>query len=374
MVKAARVPGALYAAMQPMRAAKAPAACRWRYGGSPTRSPTRSPAPGSGRSSTTPTSAATPSPSCAAIDKATMLDAAARLPSLGSRRSSRGGRTTASSRASSGERLAAVLPDARLAPIAGSRTFVARTSPRRSPARSATSCARPPLRPRPEARRSQTRREGAGRRRSRPLAEQRPRVASAGPPGEERAHVADRQHQPRGRGDLQVGGVDWLAAEHAVARSSRRCGPGGRGSERRSARTAPSSAALRRRSTRVDRPGRAPAPPPARTARQPRAVPDRRASRAGACVERPPQQPPGDRLPDLVAPLLGAPHGGARARRRPGSSGGSGASASRRAHDRPRARELLAGLEPDQAGHRARRRSARRWNAACSGGSSSTTS
>ena len=65
MVKAARGAGRALRRRAADARGQGAAHRRWPTAGSPTRSPTRSPAPGSSRSSTTPTSAATPSPSCA---------------------------------------------------------------------------------------------------------------------------------------------------------------------------------------------------------------------------------------------------------------------------------------------------------------------
>ena len=127
MVKAARVPGALYAAMQPMRAAKArrmPMA----YGSLAHEIPDA-------------VTGAWIQPFLddadirrdavafmRAIDKATMIDAAKRLPSLKIPSLVAWGQDDRFFSRELGERLAAVL-GARLAPIAGARTFVSEDEP-----------------------------------------------------------------------------------------------------------------------------------------------------------------------------------------------------------------------------------------------------
>jgi len=127
MVKAARVPGALYAAMQPMRAAKArrmPMA----YGSLAHEIPDA-------------VTGAWIQPFLddadirrdavafmRAIDKATMIDAAERLPSLKIPSLVAWGQDDRFFSRELGERLAAVL-GARLAPIAGARTFVSEDEP-----------------------------------------------------------------------------------------------------------------------------------------------------------------------------------------------------------------------------------------------------
>ena len=128
MVKAARVPGALYAAMQPMRAAKARAACRWPTAALAHEIPDE-------------VTGAWIRPFLddadirrdavafmRAIDKATMLDAAERLPSLEIPSLVAWGQDDAFFAPELGERLAAAL-GARLAPIAGARTFVSEDAP-----------------------------------------------------------------------------------------------------------------------------------------------------------------------------------------------------------------------------------------------------
>jgi pimeloyl-ACP methyl ester carboxylesterase len=127
MIKAARVPGALYAAMQPMRAAKArrmPMA----YGSLAREIPDA-------------VTGAWIQPFLddadirrdavafmRAIDKATMIDAAKRLPSLKIPSLVAWGQDDRFFSRELGERLAAVL-GARLAPIAGARTFVSEDDP-----------------------------------------------------------------------------------------------------------------------------------------------------------------------------------------------------------------------------------------------------
>ena len=128
MVKAAHVPGALYAAMQPMRAAAArrtPIA----YGALAHDLPDE-------------VTGAWIQPFLddadvrrdtiaflRAIDKATMLDAAARLPSLTIPSLVVWGQDDRFFPPELGRRLAAVLPNSRLEPIAGARTFVAEDAP-----------------------------------------------------------------------------------------------------------------------------------------------------------------------------------------------------------------------------------------------------
>jgi pimeloyl-ACP methyl ester carboxylesterase len=128
MVKAARVPGALYAAVQPMRAAAArrsPLA----YGGLAREMPDD-------------VTGAWVQPFLddadvrrdtiaflRTMDKAIMLDAAARLPSLAIPSLVAWGQDDRFFKPDLGRRLAAVLPNARLEPIAGARTFVAEDAP-----------------------------------------------------------------------------------------------------------------------------------------------------------------------------------------------------------------------------------------------------
>ena len=128
MIKAARVPGALHAAIQPMRAAAArrsPVA----YGGLAREIPDD-------------VTAAWVEPALRdsgvrgdliaflkAIDKAIMLDAATRLPSLEIPALVAWGQDDRFFPPQLGQRLAATLGNARLVPIAGSRTFVAEDAP-----------------------------------------------------------------------------------------------------------------------------------------------------------------------------------------------------------------------------------------------------
>jgi len=64
-----------------------------------------------------------------AIDKATMLDAAARLPSLKIPSLVAWGQDDRFFSSELGRRLATTLPNSRLEPIAGARTFVAEDAP-----------------------------------------------------------------------------------------------------------------------------------------------------------------------------------------------------------------------------------------------------
>jgi pimeloyl-ACP methyl ester carboxylesterase len=128
MVKAARIPGALYAAIQPMRAAAArrsPVA----YGSLAHEIPdevteawTKPFLDDAGvRRDTT--------AFLRAMDKATMLDAAARLPSLGIPSLVVWGQDDRFFGPELGRRLAAALPDSRLVPMENTRTFVAEDAP-----------------------------------------------------------------------------------------------------------------------------------------------------------------------------------------------------------------------------------------------------
>jgi pimeloyl-ACP methyl ester carboxylesterase len=130
MMKAAHVPGALYASLQPLRSAAArrlpqaygalaherlPDELTWSW--------------------VEPflTDAAVRRDTVAflrAVDKATTLDAAARLPSLTIPSLVAWGQDDPFFPPELGRRLAAVLPGSRLQPIAGARTFVARDAPR----------------------------------------------------------------------------------------------------------------------------------------------------------------------------------------------------------------------------------------------------
>jgi pimeloyl-ACP methyl ester carboxylesterase len=128
MVQAARVPGALYAALQPMRAAAArrmPMA----YGALAHELPDE-------------VTAAWVAPILddadvrrdtvaflRAVDKAVTLDAAARLPSLNIPSLVAWGQDDRFFAPELGERLAAVLPGSRLEPVAGARTFVPEDAP-----------------------------------------------------------------------------------------------------------------------------------------------------------------------------------------------------------------------------------------------------
>jgi pimeloyl-ACP methyl ester carboxylesterase len=127
MVKAARVPGALYAAMQPMRTARArrlPMA----YGSLAQEIPDEVTGawiqPFLDDADIRRDAAAF----MRAIDKATMIDAAERLPSLKIPSLVAWGQDDRFFSRELGERLAAVL-GARLAPIAGARTFVSEDEP-----------------------------------------------------------------------------------------------------------------------------------------------------------------------------------------------------------------------------------------------------
>jgi pimeloyl-ACP methyl ester carboxylesterase len=127
MVKAAKVPGALYAAVQPMRAAAArrsPLAYGWLAHEIPDEVTGAWVAPflddGDIRRDTV--------AFLRAIDKATMLDAGARLPSLQIPSLVVWGQDDKFFAPALGERLATAL-GARLVPIAGARTFVSEDAP-----------------------------------------------------------------------------------------------------------------------------------------------------------------------------------------------------------------------------------------------------
>ena len=127
MVKAARVPGALYAAMQPMRAAKArrmPMAYGWLAHEIPDEVTGAWIQPFLDDADIRRDAVAF----MRGIDKATMLDAAERLPSLKIPSLVAWGQDDRFFSRELGERLAAVL-GARLAPIAGARTFVSEDEP-----------------------------------------------------------------------------------------------------------------------------------------------------------------------------------------------------------------------------------------------------
>jgi pimeloyl-ACP methyl ester carboxylesterase len=127
MVKAARVPGALYAAMQPMRAAKArrlPMAYGWLAHEIPDELTGAWIQPFLDDADIRRDAVAF----MRAIDKATMIDAAERLPSLKIPALVAWGQDDRFFPRELGERLAAVL-GARLAPIAGARTFVSVDEP-----------------------------------------------------------------------------------------------------------------------------------------------------------------------------------------------------------------------------------------------------
>jgi pimeloyl-ACP methyl ester carboxylesterase len=127
MVKAARVPGALFAAMQPMRAAKArrlPIAYGWLAHDIPDDVTGAWIEPFLDDADIRRDAAAF----MRAIDKATMIDAAERLPSLKIASLVAWGQDDRFFPPELGERLAAVL-GARLAPIAGARTFVSEDEP-----------------------------------------------------------------------------------------------------------------------------------------------------------------------------------------------------------------------------------------------------
>ena len=133
---------------------------RWPMAGSRTRSPTRSPTPGSQPFLDDADIRRDAIAFMRAIDKATTLDAAARLPSLEIPSLVVWGQDDRFFARELGERLAAAL-GARLAPVAGARTFVSEDEPEASRASSATSCARAPHSRRPEPRRA-LRRSGRG--------------------------------------------------------------------------------------------------------------------------------------------------------------------------------------------------------------------
>ena len=127
MVKAARVPGALYAAMQPMRAAKArrmPMAYGWLAHEIPDEVTGAWIRPFLDDADIRRDAVAF----MRGIDKATMIDAAQRLPSLEIPSLVAWGQERSLLPARAGERLAAAL-GGRLAPIAGARTFVSEDEP-----------------------------------------------------------------------------------------------------------------------------------------------------------------------------------------------------------------------------------------------------
>jgi pimeloyl-ACP methyl ester carboxylesterase len=128
MVKAARVPGALYAAVQPMRAAAArrsPLAYGWLAHEIPDEVTGAWIQPFLDDADVRRDAATF----MKAIDKGTMLDAAARLPSLKIPSLVVWGQDDRFFSAELGRRLAATLPNARLEPIAGARTFVSEDAP-----------------------------------------------------------------------------------------------------------------------------------------------------------------------------------------------------------------------------------------------------
>jgi pimeloyl-ACP methyl ester carboxylesterase len=128
MVKAARVPGALYAAVQPMRAAvarRSPLAYGWLAREIPDEVTGAWVRPFLDDADIRRDAATF----MCAIDKATMLDAAARLPSLKIPSLVVWGQADRFFPPELGQRLAAALPAARLEPIADARTFVAEDAP-----------------------------------------------------------------------------------------------------------------------------------------------------------------------------------------------------------------------------------------------------
>jgi pimeloyl-ACP methyl ester carboxylesterase len=128
MVKAARVPGALYAALQPMRAAAArrsPLA----YGSLAREIPDEVTGAWVQPLLDDADVRRDASAFLRAIDKATMLDAAARLPSLKIPSLVAWGQDDRFFAPELGRRLAATLPSSRLEPIAGARTFVSEDAP-----------------------------------------------------------------------------------------------------------------------------------------------------------------------------------------------------------------------------------------------------
>jgi pimeloyl-ACP methyl ester carboxylesterase len=127
MVKAAKVPGALYAAVQPMRAAAArrsPLAYGWLAHEIPDEVTGAWTAPFLDDADVRRDTVAF----LRAIDKATMLDAGARLPSLQIPSLVVWGQDDKFFAPALGERLAAAL-GARLVPVAGARTFVSEDAP-----------------------------------------------------------------------------------------------------------------------------------------------------------------------------------------------------------------------------------------------------
>ena len=140
MVKAAKVPGALYAAVQPMRAAAArrsPLAYGWLAREIPDEVTGAWVAPFLDDADVRRDTVAF----LRAMDKATMLDAGARLPSLQIPSLVVWGQDDKFFSPELGERLAAAL-GARLVPVAGARTFVSEDAPEALAGPSAASCAR----------------------------------------------------------------------------------------------------------------------------------------------------------------------------------------------------------------------------------------
>ena len=132
--------------------------------------------------------------------------------------------------------------------------------------------------------------------------EERARVRLGRAVPEERRDVADREQQPGRRRDLEVRGVRARAPPITPSASQRSTRSRWRGRARRSARTAPSVAPLSRTSRADDR--RRGGADRRAGQRDPRAV-RVRDERRRAAAQRAPEQPPRDRLVDLVAPLLG---------------------------------------------------------------------
>ena len=252
------------------------------------------------------------------------------------------------------QRLAAILPDARIVPIDDAWAFVPLDQPgrrravadfvrdRRAGLDAAPAAGRrppPATSPRPGADEHVGRTDRRRKARARCARTGARRCAGAG----RRASSA-----ARGRADLQVGGVRRAASAPStpVGDPARRRGRGGRAARRRSARTAASVAPLSAALDRGDqRPiSRATARGVGGTGGLALLV--GRASRRGSRRQRRPQHPPRERLQHLVAPALGLQR---RARARRGSAGSSGGSGTQLVEARARSRasptSLLAVVE-----------------------------
>jgi pimeloyl-ACP methyl ester carboxylesterase len=128
MVKSARVPGAVKAALQPMRAAAARRAVL-AYGGLAREIPDEVTAAWTEPARTNAAVRADLIRFMKAVDKSTSLDAAARLPQLQIPSLVAWGQDDRFFPRELGERLAHTLPNSRLEPVANSRTFVSEDEP-----------------------------------------------------------------------------------------------------------------------------------------------------------------------------------------------------------------------------------------------------